>query len=381
MQTQTQDDEIDLMALFFRLWQQKKLIALITISFGLLALLATFVQSSKWTTQAQVVVSKDFEIATALKRQIDYNTIVNQEPDKDAPTLNQTLYDTFLSELRSRDTRVDFFRQSELFKKLSEGKGEAQQAAILRSLVTKQMTVEWPDEKKNINFPTISFTAANPQDAQKTLAQYLQYLNTQVMHLNDKDFQLMVQNKVDTLKHQKQMMEANLSNAQKIKLENLSRALMAAQKAGIQEYARSQAGKGGASVIALGDAEIQLTDDQMSNNSFLFLLGQKYLQAQINSIQDTDLTFPLQYYVIQQQLPLLEKLLTPKDSALTDQGFHYQSAPFLPLEKDNPSRILVTLLGLIMGFMLGSIYVLFKTAATTYRLREATAASTEIDGA
>ncbi|MDO5686705.1 MAG: Wzz/FepE/Etk N-terminal domain-containing protein [Neisseria sp.] len=363
MQDQTASDEIDLMALFFNLWRNKKTIALITLVCGVLALLGTLLMPSKWTTQAQVVEAKNFEIATLTQRSLDFANITSTA----VPELNKQLYDTFLSELRSRDTRVDFFKQSELFKKLGAGKSEDRQAAILRSLTTKQLTVEWSDEKKQITFPTISFTAGNPQDAQQTLTQYLQYLNKQVLDLSDQDFQLKVQNTISTMQHKKDRLENNLSNAQKIKLENLTRALSAAQKADIREYARNQSGsKGGVPLFAMGDAEITLTDDQLSNNGFLFLLGQKYLQAQINSIKNTDPTYPIEYYNIQWQLPLLEKLAVPQDSALTDQSFHYQSAPFLPLSKDNPSRALVTLLGLMIGFMLACMYVLVRDAAKTY---------------
>lgn len=367
----TQNDEIDLIELIFSIWKKKWWVVLFTVIFAAGSVLYALKAKEQWTSKAEVIAPRNYEIAHILKDRLEYARII----DTELGNIGKSLYGSFMTELRSVNSRVDFFKQSELYQKLTQNvETDAEKQGVLRKLASESITIQWPDKKKEIDYPTISFSAETPEDAQQTLMAYLGYLNQSVFALSEKSFLVSLNNQIDGLKFSLQRTAERLPLNRGIKIEtkqkNLERAFATAKAAGIKEFAKTKIGSEFAvSELALGEADIKLSDDQLSNNNFLFLMGEKYLQAQIDNVEKIPLIFPADYHYKKTQLQQLEKLLATQKINLSDQSFHYQSAPYLPLKRDKPKRALIVLIGTFLGGVIGLLVALLMAALDNRQMR------------
>lgn len=359
-----QNDEIDLIELIFSIWRKKWWVILITAIFAIGSVLYALKAKEQWTSKAEIIAPRNYEIANILKDRLEYLRITNGE----LGDISGSLYSSFMTELRSVNSRVDFFKQSELYKKLTKDSDtEKEKQKILRELASESINIQWPDKKKEIDYPTISFSTETPEDAQKTLTAYFAYLNNSVFELAEKQFLISVNNQIEGLQFSQKQTEKRLPLNRELQLKtqqlNLKRALETAKAAGIKEFSRTKV-SGNLTIpeLALGEADIKLSDDRLSNNNFLFLMGEKYLKAQMDNVDKSPLIFPASYYYQKTQLEQLNALLANKKSYTDDQSFHYQSAPYLPLKKDKPKRALIVLIGTFLGGVIGVLVALFMAA-------------------
>ncbi|PID66057.1 MAG: hypothetical protein CR975_04905 [Gammaproteobacteria bacterium] len=357
-------DEIDLIELLLNIWQKKWWVILFTVIFAGAGVLYALYTKEQWTSKAEIIAPRDYEIANVLQAHLAYARITDSKPDD----LNTRLYNSLMTELRSVNSRVDFFKQSALYQRLTADiQTEAGKQGILRNLVNEQTTITWPDKKKEIDYPTIAFSAERPEEAKSTLEAYMRYLNNSVFELERDGFLLEVNNDISGLEFSLARMEERLPLSREIRLEtqqkNLERALSTAKAAGIKEFAKTQISEGIiVPELSLGEADIQLADNQLSDNNFLFLMGEKYLQAQIDNVDKIPLIFPADYHFKKTQLTQLKSLLSEQTAEIQDQSFHYQSAPYLPLKRDKPKRALIVLIATLLGGMIGVIMALLMSA-------------------
>lgn len=370
----TYNNEIDLIELIFSIWKKKWWVVLFTVIFAVGSVFYVLTAKEQWTSKAEVIAPRNYEIANILKDRLEYARIT----DSKVSDVASILYGSLMTELRSVNSRVDFFKQSELFNKLvGDAQTEEEKQVILRRLASNKLKIEWPNEKKGIDYPTISFSAETPEEAQRTLGAYLTYLNHSVFELSEKSFLIKLNNEIDSLKFALQRSEQRLPLNRNIRLEtqqkNLERALATAKAAGIKEFAKTTVGDDfSVSELALGEADIKLSDDGLSKNNFLFLMGEKYLQAQINNVDKAPLIFPADYHYKKTQLQQLEVLLSHQKTDTNDQSFHYQSPPYLPLEKDKPKRTLIVLIGTFLGGVMGLLVALLMATLDNRREQQKT---------
>ncbi|PID64174.1 MAG: hypothetical protein CR963_01240, partial [Gammaproteobacteria bacterium] len=255
---------------------------------------------------------------------------------------------------------------------------ESESLGVLRKLAAQSIRIQWPNQKKGIDYPTIAFSAENPENAQQTLTGYLAYLNTKVVALSEKNFVTLLNNQIDDLQFSLQQMEKRLPLERKIQLEtqreNLKRALATAKAANIKEFTKIKVGGDFAvSELALGQANMKLPDHPLvssDNNNFLFLMGERYLQAQIDNLSEEPVIFPPEYHHNKMQLAQLQALLKRQKDPTTDQVFHYQSPPYLPLKRDKPRRALIVLIGTGLGGILGVFAALLISALESRKTKE-----------
>lgn len=361
-----QNDEIDLIELIFSIWKKKWWVVLCTVIFAAGSALYALKAKEEWTSKAEIIAPRNYETVNILKDRLEYARI--SDADVGDIGISDSLYEGFMTELRSVNSRVEFFKQSALYKKLTLNmESESEKQGVLRTLVNDGVKIQWPDKKKEIDYPTISFLAETPEDAQQTLRAYLDFLNRSVFALSEQEFLISLNNQIDGLRFALQQTEERLPLERNIILEtrkkNLDRALSTAKAAGIKEFAKTKVGgEFAVSELALGEADIKLSDDQLSNNNFLFLMGEKYLQAQMDNVNKIPLVFPPDYHYKKTQLSQLEALLAKQTTNTTDQSFHYQSAPNLPLSRDKPKRALIVLIGTFLGGVIGVLVALFMAA-------------------
>ncbi len=381
-------DEIDLIELIIGIWQKKWWVILFTVVFAVLSVLFSLTAKEQWTSKAEVIAPRNYEIENIMRDKLTYAQIT----DGEVGNLSGSLYSSFMTELRSVKSRTDFFKQSSVYKKLTEGMDESKKQAVLRGLASQSISIAWPDKKKEIDYPTISLSMNNPEDAQVALQEYLQYLNIQVFKLYQKGFSVNLNNKIANLEFDIQRIEERLPLNREISMEsrlkNLQKALATAKAAGIKEYAKTNdevvlsekptVVQSQEKVVTDNDNIVLMPGEQslqaqistrFSRVDEWFLLGEKYLQAQIDNLDKTPLVFPASYHYQKTQLQQLKDLRQSPKNYVTDQAFHYQSAPYLPLKRDKPKRALIVLIGTFAGGVLGVLVALFMSALESRKRR------------
>ena len=180
---------------------------------------------------------------------------------------------------------------------------------------------------------------------------------------------------VTDLNYEKTKFERDLSIHKSVQLENLENALRIAKEAGITEYAKSLGITNGQSAmqqaLTVSEAKIPLSDSKLSDSTYLFMLGEKYLKAQIDVLKDSSVIYPPRYYQVSSLLSELEPLLIKaKQAKAKANAFSYQASPDYPVKRDWPKRLLLLVIGFILGFLISSIVVLTQRVISNIKVRK-----------
>lgn len=354
-------DEIDLTEIIRALWDKKIWIILTTFVTTLLAGIYAFTAKEQWTSKATVIAPTSVELGDYLNIRREYNRILRQETIE-PKSLSESLFNSFNRLAQSSDIRNDFFTGSAVYKKLTQGKDEQAQRLILSKLSSELTNFKAPDTKKDPNAigNTITFSADNPIDAQDTLKELIEFINTKALKMELDDFLVDFQNLLISLKYERTLIQEDLSVNKSVKLDNLNKAYETAIKAGIKEYSKILNDDSRNIVAALSDTKIPLSDSQLADSSYLFMLGEKYLKAQIDVANEKGVVYPPRYYQIDYQIEQLE-LLLEKVKTVTTKAYRYQASPDYPVNKDKPKTVIILSLGVIVGGVLGGLFVLFNS--------------------
>lgn len=362
------NDEIDLIELLKTLWDKKIWILISTFIFTVIAGVYAFTAKEQWTSTAEVIEPKVSDLGSYFNIRKEYARILGQ--DFDINVLKKTSFDRFNLLSESLDERKAFFEQSSLYKKLSEGKKEQDKRIILSELMTKDLVVTKPDLKKEPDAQgrKISFATETPIEAQDTLQQFIAFIGQEAYRLELDDFLIAFNEVVSDLNYEKTKFERDLTIQKQIQLENLNNALKIAQEAGIKDYAKSfnSANDSAIQALAMSEVKLPLTDSKLSDGSYLFMLGEKYLKAQIDVLNQEAIVYPPRYYEVTAQLKELEPLLMKVKEAKAN-TFSYQASPDYPVVKDKPKRVIILAIGAILGFFLSCFALIVRNL---FRTRE-----------
>lgn len=355
------NDEIDLIELIKVLWNKKIWILLSALVCTLIAGVYTFTAKEQWTSKAEVIEPKISDLGEYFNIRKEYARILGQEFD--ANGLRKSLFDKFNLMSESLDTRKTFFEQSEVYQQLSEDKEEQAKRRILSELITKDISVTKPDPKKEPDLVgrRINFIAETPIEAQETLQQFVHFAGTRAYQLEVENFLIDFNGVLSDLTYEKTKFERELAIQKKVQLENLNNALRIAQKADIKDYAKSfsATADSAAQVLAMSEVKLPLSDSKLSDGTYLFMLGEKYLKAQIDVLNQEAIVYPPRYYQVSAQLEELNSLLSKVKEAKAN-AFSYQASPDYPVVKDKPNKILIFLLGFIIGGLVSILFILSK---------------------
>lgn len=355
-----QNDEIDLIELIKVLWDKKIWIILSTFVFTVLAGVYAFTAKEQWTSKAEVIAPKVTDLGTYFNIRKEYSRILGGEFDANA--LTASLFSKFNLASESLDERRKFFEQSDLYKALSEGKDKQAKRTILFNLIEQNLSVIKPDPKKEPSavWRRISFFSENPSEAQSTLQQFVTFINQAAFQLELEDFIVNLDEVISDLNYEKTKFERDLAIQRKVQLENLTNALNIAKEAGIKEYSKSFGSANNEATlqaIAMSETKIPLSDSKLSDGTYLFMLGEKYLQAQIDVITQKGVIYPPRYYQVSELLKELEPLLVKAKEAKAS-AFSYQASPDYPVVKDKPKKAIILGIGMILGLIISSFIVL-----------------------
>ncbi|KGQ33325.1 LPS O-antigen chain length determinant protein WzzB [Gallibacterium anatis] len=357
-------DEIDLIELLTLLWKKKVTIIATTFICVVIAAIYAFTAKQQWTSKAEVIAPTTVSLNNYLNIRREYARILGS--DFDVNSLSNSLFSKFNQLMYSLDERENFLSQSEVYKLESAGKDEEQQRVILNKLARENITITKPDAKKDPDAIgiKISFAAEKPALAQDTLKAFIKKISQESLDYNFKSFLIGYNEKLGDLRFQFNQIKQNANIQRKVKLENLNRSLDTAKQAGIKDYSRSF---GGTETNLLNvirtDTSIPLSESPLSDNPYLFILGEKYITAQIDSIEQSNIIYPPKYYQIQEQITQLEALAQKfKEVKLETDAYTYLSSPDYPVVKDKPKRLLILVAGMLIGLILSIIYVLLTSA-------------------
>ena len=279
-----QDGEqpIDLVSIIWILWRGKLTIILFSVIFSIAALIYAFTAKEKWTSTAEVIAPRIKELSSYLDARKEYSLI--SEEELNVGTLIDGLHAKFSRLLYSLDEREQFFLQSEEYKRLVKDGDDKTKRKILESLIVKDISILKPDAKKNPDMigKRISFTAETADISQQVLREFIHYIDEKAFQIELNEFLIWLNQRIVSLEYEKSQIEGGLIIQKSVQIENLVKALDIAKAAGIKEYATLLSNEGAAiSNIVAGDAKITLSESKLSDGTYLFMLGEKYLKAHI----------------------------------------------------------------------------------------------------
>lgn len=210
----------------------------------------------------------------------------------------------------------------------------------------------------------VSFSAETPALAQDTLKAFITKISQESLDYNFKSFLVSYNEKLTDLRFGLNQIKQNADVQRNIRLENLNRALDTAKRADIKDYSKiSGEVENNLLNIIRTDTSIPLSESPLSDNPYLFILGEKYISAQISTIKQNDIIYPPKYYQIQEQITQLEALAQKfKEGKLETNAYTYLSSPDYLVVKDKPKRLLIVVAGMLIGLILSIIYVLVTSA-------------------
>ncbi|EIG24432.1 LPS O-antigen chain length determinant protein WzzB [Haemophilus paraphrohaemolyticus] len=366
-------DEIDLIELFRVLWAKKLWIVLSAFVFTAIASIYAFTAKEQWTSTAIIVAPRSTDLDHLLPIRAEYARIIG-DSEFSAGALSDSLYGQFKHFLLSNDLKRKFLEQSEWLKNYTKNMTEEQKHAYIENAVAKYLIVHEVDPKKKdlteldkIGLK-VTFSAETPKDAQLVLGQYVEFINQYLLNQTNQEFKLGFNLRLDALKFAKEQMEESLTETKTVQVENLTNALNIAKKAGITDFSKGSNNAISVPEYMLGEGRLNISDSKLADGTYLFMLGEKYLQAQLDIAKNSPVVYPTNYYSTERQLAKLTKLAPQLESVQEVKAYHYLSSPDYPVAKDKPKKALILVIGFVVGVLLSSIIVIFKwTISVRYK--------------
>lgn len=353
------NEEIDLIELVRVLWKKKLLIAIVTCIFTALAAVYAFTAKEKWTSQTEVIAPRVTDISEYLSLRKEYNLIIGSEFKENE--IRNELSELFSRYVLSYDEAIAFFKTTDTYKKLAETENEVGLQRAVAEFTTESLKVIKPDAKKDPNALgskiAISFDTA--LSAQTTLNDFICHISDTSFNFSKNEFIYWIKESISSLNYEKEVIEQDQSIQRKVQIQNLETALDMAKKAGIKEYSSALSSNSSVANLAVSDTKIPLSDSKLADGTYLFMLGEKNLQAQLDIAKTKEIVYSPRYYQIQEQLLKLNTLL-PKVEKVTGQSFSYISSPELPIKRDWPKRFILLLIGAVICGVLSSLWVIGK---------------------
>jgi wzz homolog len=363
------NNKIDLIELIKALWN-KKIWILLSASFcTAIAGVYAFTAKEQWTSTAIIVAPRSTDLGNLLPTRAEYARIIG-DGDFSTGVLSNSLYGQFKHFLLSNDLKRKFLEQSEWLKNYTKNMTEEQKHSYIENAVAKYLIVHEVDPKKKdlteldkIGLK-LTFSAETPKDAQLVLGQYVEFINQYLLNQTNQEFKLGFNLRLDALKFAKEQMEESLTETKTVQVENLTNALNIAKKAGITDFSRGN-NKISVPEYMLGDARLNISDSKLADGTYLFMLGEKYLQAQLDIAKNNPVVYPTNYYSTERQLSKLTKLAPQLDSVENVKAYYYFSSPDYPVVKDKPKKALILAIGFIIGMVLSTFVILLGSVIQT----------------
>lgn len=309
-------ESIDLVDILKQLKRGKWIIIGFIILTTLLAVVYLFTAKEKWTSNAIVTYPDSGQIASYTNAM---GVLYSQNPGN-APSITevqQRFFGRFNSAIAALSEQLD---NQESPEKLSITPASKDQAVPIK----------------------VSYTAHSAGAAQKTLTTYIQQINKRVVNELNDDLQTSIDSKIESLHAQLIAQEKVAQEKKDKRLEVLNQALIIAEQSNIKTPVVQQA-------------------ESLSEDT-LFVLGSNALSATIKNESTRPLPLDGSYFAAREALLALTALKSNPDVTYS---IRYVMKPDLPFYLDSPKKILVISLGILLGLILGSVFVILRNAVQT----------------
>ncbi|WP_313123640.1 LPS O-antigen chain length determinant protein WzzB [Pseudescherichia sp.] len=308
-------EQLDLIDLLLQLWRGWKTIAIFTVAFVLAAIIYIFVAPQKWTSTA-VITMPDAGQITGYTTAIN---VLNGASTSDTTELQQRFIGRF----------------SSAFSALSE--------TLENQEEPEKLTLD-PAVKGQSLPLKLTYQGDSAENAQRTLAQYIQQVDEQIAQELNLDLEVNIKSRTTDLVSSLTSQEKVAQEQKELRLKQISSALKVAQEAQIKSP--------------------QVQQTQEVSQDTMFLLGGEALEAMIKNESSRPLVFPDSYYQMRKTLLDIARL---KPDSENMHSYRYVMKPSLPIKRDSPKRALTLILAVLLGGILGSGYVLTRNALRNYQ--------------
>ncbi len=192
----------------------------------------------------------------------------------------------------------------------------------------------------------VSYTGKTSEEAQKTLAQYIQQVDEGVAKELNADLSMSMETRLADLQKSLAAQEAVAKEQKTLRIAQMTQALKVAQQSNIKLPQVQQV-------------------DQVSQDS-MFMLGSEALSSMVENEATRPLTFSDQYYQTRQNLLEVQALEVAPDSV---HAYRYVMKPTLPIRRDSPKKAITLVLAVLIGGMIGAGVVLGRNALRGYKAK------------
>ncbi|EHL0053306.1 LPS O-antigen chain length determinant protein WzzB [Escherichia coli] len=310
-------EQIDLIDLLMQLWRGKVTIIICIVVAIALAVGYLAVAKEKWTSIAIVTQPDAGQLAS-------YNNAMDVLFGANAPEMT--------------DVQAGFIgRFSSAFSALAETLDNQQEP--------EKLSIDAAVKGQTLPLK-VSYTGKTSEEAQKTLAQYIQQVDEGVAKELNADLSMSMETRLADLQKSLAAQEAVAKEQKTLRIAQMTQALKVAQQSNIKLPQVQQV-------------------DQVSQDS-MFMLGSEALSSMVENEATRPLTFSDQYYQTRQNLLEVQTLEVAPDSV---HAYRYVMKPTLPIRRDSPKKAITLVLAVLIGGMIGAGVVLGRNALRGYKAK------------
>lgn len=318
----SEPEQIDLIDLVVQLWRGKATIIACLVIAVLLGVGYIMIAKEKWTSTAIITQPDSGQIS-------GYANAMSILYGNSAPSVNAIQQD-FITRFNAS------------FSALSESldnKAEPEKLSIDSAVKGQTLPLR------------VSYTAHSDEEAQQTLAKYIQQVDDGVAKSVEVDLKDNIVSRKNDLQESLSTQEKVAAEQKALRIAQISQALTVAEQAKIKLPQVQQA-------------------DQVSQDT-MFMLGSDALGAMVKNESTRPLTFPDSYYQTRQTLLDVNKLMAggteDRPNVASVHAYRYVMKPTLPFRRDSPKHAIVIVLAVLLGGMIGAGVVLGRNALRNYQ--------------
>lgn len=402
------DDEIDLFELWNNIWEQKWLIAIVT--------LATTAIGLSYALMSTPVYKSESYFLPPLQQDVQALNMQNMQ----TYTIDQ-VYSDFLRNLQSRSLQKQFYDAKDLRSLYSNGEQVKSEHELFTNQFHKKMVLNKPNKKADQTFVSLSFELKNnPELASSLLNEYVTFVFDQTRRQLINDVSFRIKSEIQMLREQikskrelaKKKREDEVSRLQTdidVKVFNLKqnyknylvkvRNLMSdrkkqilenlriAEKLGIKENLLISKGNQGVNVLTTAQpaylkgvktlkaelesiesrtelepfyTELRNMKNQIENAKYNFRL------VELNNRENDDPYIPA-LRGLQEQIAFMEKLLVDPNKLNVARIDLLAETPDKPIK---PKKALIVAVAMVLGLMLGVFIALIRSAVRNRQLQK-----------
>lgn len=339
------DDEIDLKELFAALWKGKRTIVVATFFCAVIAVAYAFLAKQVWTTEAVVTAPQIRDFDTYQEMVANFKPVLGDSSLESFIDPKQ-LFNVFIQQFQSSANKKAFIIGSSEFKdalkkEQSNVGDDAAEAKLYSKWIEKLSSTYLKSANNNDETDfTLQAQQETAQDSLVFLNNYVQYVEVKSRNVLMQNLYSIVRAKKQELEQKKNLLTNDAISKLKSQLLRSQYALDIAKAAGVSKPQQN-----------LGTGEV-----------FPINIGSNALAAKVDVLKGLKQLSIIEpgLLTVESQLALLKS--STIDSNVKFHTFQYIESPEKPLSRTSPKRSLITILGVLLGGMLGCAIVLVRHA-------------------